>query len=238
MSSKRNPTTESQKQVDEKAASTEKSTQKSKKFKFECTRCGECCTNRGPIPVTVDDLARWTQQGSFMSIILPHLYLDSVSDQDEISKIALVPFIRMKDADENGIGDCPFYDDENKMCNIYFTLPVNCKTFPLAYNGEKFYVSDKSCPGIGKGKMTKEKLQEIRDTAVRDYEERTTTTLALIPLQGMFIRHFMEQSQQQIDQLSDEEREKLDKIIEKSKKASEQTKPQKQKDKEKNTADE
>jgi len=73
---------------------------------------------------------------------------------------SLVPYIKMKD--ENSKGVCPFYDDENKICNIYFTLPSFCKTFPLYFNGEKYYVSDPSCTGIGQGEMTKEKLEILR----------------------------------------------------------------------------
>ncbi|MHA1124969.1 MAG: YkgJ family cysteine cluster protein [Candidatus Heimdallarchaeota archaeon] len=193
-----------------------KSDEKSHKFKFECTRCGDCCQNRERIPITFTDLARWTKQGSFMSIILPHLELGSISEEDEIAKIALVPFIKMKDEDEKGIGTCPFYDPENKMCNIYFTLPINCKTFPLSYNGEKFYISDPSCPGIGQGKMTTEKLQIMRQTAMKDFSERADTTIAMIPLQGMFIRHFMKQSQESMDNLSPEDQAKLDDLIKKS----------------------
>ncbi len=194
----------------------EASKEKPSKFKFECTRCGTCCQNQDSIPVTFTDLARWTKQGSFMSIILPHLELGSISEDDELGKLALVPYIAVKDKDDNGKGTCPFYDEENKMCNIYFTLPVFCKTFPLSYNGEKYYISDPSCPGIGQGSMTKEKLLEIRNVAMRDFNERADTTIAMVPLQGLFIRHFMKQSQETVDRLSDEEKTKLDELIKKS----------------------
>ena len=190
--------------------------EKPSKFKFECTRCGACCQNRDSIPITFTDLARWTKQGSFMSIILPHLELGSISEEDELGKLALVPYIIMKDKDDSGKGTCPFYDEENKMCNIYFTLPIFCKTFPLSFNGEKFYVSDPSCPGIGQGSMTKETLLEMRNVAMRDFNERADTTIAMVPLQGLFIRHFMKQSQETVDRLSDEEKAKLDELINKS----------------------
>jgi len=190
--------------------------EKSHKFKFECTRCGNCCQDRERIPVTFSDLARWTKQGSFMSIILPHLELGSISEEDEIAKIALVPYIKMKDEDANGKGTCPFYDPENKMCNVYFTLPMYCKTFPLSYNGEKFYISDPSCPGLGQGKMTTEILTIMRQNAMKDFAERADTTIAMIPLQGMFIRHFMKQSQESMSNLTPEDQAKLDDLIKKS----------------------
>ena len=196
----------------------EKTEEKGKpsKFKFECQKCGACCQNRDAIPVTFSDLTRWTKQGSFMSIILPHLELRGVSDEDQLGQLALIPYIKMKDENENGKGMCPFYDDENKICNVYFTMPLFCKTFPLYFNGEKYYVSDPTCQGIGKGEMTKEKLQEMRDTAVRDFNERADTTIAMIPLQGLFIRHFMKQSQEQIEKMSEEDKEKLDELLKKS----------------------
>ena len=192
------------------------SEEKKHKFKYECIRCGVCCQDRERIPVTFTDLARWTKQGSFMSIILPHLELGSISEEDDIAKIALVPYIKMKDEDENGKGTCPFYDPENKMCNIYFTLPTFCKTFPLSYIGEKFYFSDPSCPGIGQGKMTTEKLTIMRQNAMLDFNQRADTTIAMIPLQGMFIRHFMKQSQESMENLSPEDQAKLDDLIKKS----------------------
>jgi Fe-S-cluster containining protein len=151
-----------------------------------------------------------------MNIILPHLRLKSLSEEDEIAKIAISPFIMMKDANEDGIGTCPFYDDENKMCNIYFTMPVFCKTFPLSFDGKKYYKSDPSCPGIGKGEMTKEKLAEMRETAIRDFTERSETNIGMVPLQGLFIRYFMEQSQEQVDRLSKEDKQKLDELVKKS----------------------
>ncbi|MHA1441352.1 MAG: YkgJ family cysteine cluster protein [Candidatus Heimdallarchaeota archaeon] len=193
-----------------------KSEDKKHKFKYECIRCGACCQDRERIPITFSDLARWTKQGSFMSIILPHLELGSISEEDDIAKIALVPYIKMKDEDDNGKGTCPFYDPENKMCNIYFTLPIFCKTFPLSYNGEKFYISDPSCPGIGQGKMTTEKLTIMRQNAMMDFNQRADTTIAMIPLQGMFIRHFMKQSQESMDNLSPDDQAKLDDLIKKS----------------------
>lgn len=199
--------------VEEQQPSEEK---KPSKFKFECTKCGACCQNRGSIPVTFNDLARWTKQGSFMNIILPHLELRGISEEDELGRLALIPYIVMKDGDKDHKGTCPFYDSDNKVCNIYFTLPVFCRTFPLSYNGDKFYVSDPSCEGIGKGDMTKEALQEMRNTAIIDFQERADTSIAMVPLQGLFIRHFMKQSQETVDRLSEEEKKQLDDLIKKS----------------------
>jgi Fe-S-cluster containining protein len=207
---------ESKKQEEKKQPAEKENEKKPSKFIFECTKCGTCCQNRDPIPVSFLDLSRWTKQGSFMNIILPHLELRGLSDTDELAKIALIPYIIMKDEDENGKGVCPFYDVDNKICNIYFTLPIFCKTFPLSFNGEKYYVSDPTCEGIGKGSMTKEMLEEMRKTAVRDFNERADTTLAMIPIQGLFIRHFMKQSQQTVDRLSDKEKQQLDDLIKKS----------------------
>ncbi|MCE7744135.1 MAG: YkgJ family cysteine cluster protein [Candidatus Heimdallarchaeota archaeon] len=201
-----------------KKENVEKTEEKEKpsKFKFECQKCGACCQNRDPIPVTFSDLTRWTKQGSFMSIILPHLELRGVSKEDSLGQLALIPYVKMKDEDENGKGICPFYDEENKICNIYFTLPLFCKTFPLYFSGEKYYVSDPTCPGIGEGDMTKEKLQVMRNTSVQDFNERADTTIALIPLQGLFIRHFMKQSQETVDKMSAEDKDKLDELLKKS----------------------
>ncbi len=215
MTDKKTKAKPEEKAQEEKEEETEEKGKPSK-FKFECQKCGACCQNRDAIPVTFSDLARWTKQGSFMTIILPHLELKGVSDEDQLGQLALIPYIKMKDEDENGKGNCPFFDDENKICNIYFTIPLFCKTFPLYFNGEKYYVSDPTCLGINKGEMTKEKLLEMRNTAVQDFNERADTTIAMIPLQGLFIRHFMKQSQEQINKMSDEDKKKLDELLKKS----------------------
>ena len=31
------------------------------KFVFNCTKCGNCCENRGPIPITFMDLQNWAK---------------------------------------------------------------------------------------------------------------------------------------------------------------------------------
>ena len=76
---------------------------------------------------------------------------------------------------------CPMYDSENKNCQVYHDMPLNCQAYPLGYNGEKYFVTDTACQGLGEGEMTAEQLKVQRDAAKEDYEARVESN-TLVPL--------------------------------------------------------
>ncbi|MHA1791804.1 MAG: YkgJ family cysteine cluster protein [Promethearchaeota archaeon] len=42
------------------------------KFKFKCTMCGSCCDNRGPIPLTLQDIEYWSSK-KIISNMFPYM---------------------------------------------------------------------------------------------------------------------------------------------------------------------
>ena len=70
---------------------------------------------------------------------------------------------------------CIFYHEESNGCQIRYSRPISCRTYPLQFDGNKFKVIDKNCPGVGQGEITKEALQEHIELAEQEFKERIET---------------------------------------------------------------
>ena len=126
------------------------------KYSFKCmeqTCTGRVCCIRQPVIVTVGDLTRWTTQGYIEHI----LGVITVTD-DESGGQVLLTTARKPLNKEPEKTSCVFFNEGSNGCTIRFSRPISCRTFPLIYDGEKFRVSDNSCPGIGRGEVTAEAL--------------------------------------------------------------------------------
>ncbi|MFX0094961.1 MAG: YkgJ family cysteine cluster protein [Candidatus Hodarchaeota archaeon] len=184
---------------------------KKKKYVFNCTKCGECCTDRTSVPVTFLDLERWINGGVIQSLF-QYLELETVKIRDDIPEFL---HLTLKKAD--GEAGCPLYDVTNKICNIYHSLPTECDAFPLGYNGRNFLLKMKNCPGLGQGKMTTERLADDRRKAKEDFEAKTTTTSLLPLINTVFFKHMMKQQEEMMTKMPKDQREKLEEILKTSK---------------------
>ncbi|MEE8402693.1 MAG: YkgJ family cysteine cluster protein [Candidatus Hydrothermarchaeaceae archaeon] len=167
------------------------------KFVFNCQRTGMCCETRDSIDVHIEDLERWWTDGSFARVY-PELKV--VTD----GGVPLRMEIQKKDT-------CQFLD--GKDCSIYDARPISCRAFPLGFNGKSFVRVDEECSGTGKGEMTAESLEEIRDAAKAEYHARVRTAAILPALHAIILKDTMAQSEEALGKLSDEDREKLKKIF-------------------------
>jgi Fe-S-cluster containining protein len=181
-----------------------------KKYVFNCTKCGQCCEKRELVPVSLADIRRWTQSGVINSVF-PHLKFRPLETTGENPQEYLT--LGLVGAEKG----CPLYDKDNKLCNIYHSLPLECKAFPLGYNGSNYYIKDKSVPGLGQGTMTKEKLIADRDSAREDFEARIEGQMVLPMLYSLFMQNLMEQQQKIMEEMPEEKRKQLDDLL-KSKK--------------------
>ena len=111
---------------------------------------------------------------------------------------------------------CIFYNEQANGCEIRYSRPISCQTFPLEFNGEKYHLSSKDCPGVGEGEVSKEALQDSRDLAEKEFRERTETTAALPAIYSVMMNQIMRQSAEAMQNLSDEDRKKMDEILAKS----------------------
>lgn len=181
------------------------------RYVFECQKCGECCEKKDSVVVSITDLERWNKD-----LTLPSLYpylaiemMDNASIQISLKK------------NESSEGEkqtgCPLYDENNKICNIYFSMPLFCRSFPLGYDRSNFYIKDKTCSGLGKGDMTEEALKEARDCAREDFEVRVSSSMLLPIIHGLILGFIMDQSKKQIDSLTPEQKNKLTEIFGKDK---------------------
>lgn len=170
------------------------------KFVFECLE-GNCpdrkCCNRSPVMVYFEDIKRWLTDQT-INIVFQNL---------EFTVSGVMPLIMLKKYPDETL--CAMFNKETNNCNIYYSKPISCATYPLGFNGTNFYIMDKECGGLGQGKMTKEALKEMRKQAKLDYECRTRTSSSLPFLQMLFLQFFQKQSQAAMENLSEEERKKI-----------------------------
>ena len=116
---------------------------------------------------------------------------------------------------------CIFYNEQANACEIRYCRPISCQTYPLEFNGEKFVLSSKDCPGVGEGEVTKEALQEARNLAEQEFNERKETTVALPAIYSVLMNQMLKQSAEAMQNLSEEDRKKMDEILAKSNEGSE-----------------
>jgi len=167
------------------------------KFVFTCQHTGRCCKTRDSIDVYVEDIERWWVNGNFARIY-PELQVATDS--------GLPMKMRIHKEEE-----CPFLDGND--CSIYDARPMSCLAFPLRFNGENFTLADEECPGVGKGEMTAEKLEELRDAARAEYHAKIRTGTIMPALQAIILQDTMRQSEEALGKLSDKDKERLKKMF-------------------------
>lgn len=124
---------------------------KIKEIKFECQRCGNCCTCDGYVFLSKLDYKRLLASKKFTAEELSKKYLTKVGYR--------LAFIDQAD------GACIFWDKINKACKIYDLRPTQCRTYPfwlsILNDNEKLEEEKSFCPGIGKGKTyNKQQIHE------------------------------------------------------------------------------
>ncbi|MHA1230973.1 MAG: YkgJ family cysteine cluster protein [Candidatus Helarchaeota archaeon] len=190
---------------------TEQPPKKRRKFVFECTECGACCYRT--FPIYFEDIKRWSIDQT-LPRVLPYLKITEVEPAG-----IQITFRKVKN--EDGKEVCPFYTPgSNNRCGIFFSKPISCVAFPLGYDKatNRYYIVDKTCEGLNRPvKMTAERLKEMRENSKLEYECRIRTFNVLPLLHLILLQYFNEQSQKVMESLSPEDREKIEKILQKSK---------------------
>lgn len=185
------------------------------KYSFKCLEkeCeSQACHTRSQIRITLGDLSRWTTAGQLEHTIHGVVI---IPDKDESNQLAIAAFQRplKKDPEKKA---CIFYNEETKSCGIAYSKPISCRTYPLEYDGSKFYVSDKNCPGVGKGEVSKESLKVAKELAEQDYNERVFTRHVLPGFYSVVMNTVAIQNQMAMSNLSEEDRAKLEELMSKA----------------------
>lgn len=196
------PTEETEEQPEKK---------ESKKYVHNCTKCGKCCEKWTEIPVYLEDFQRWMKDGS-INYVLPFLQLEETPPL-YVRIVLKRPSVEGNDPNPSG---CPLYDYQNKICNLYSSMPLHCQAYPLAYNGEKYYLVDNDSPGLGSGTMSKESLGLARQRAQEHFNALNSTSSLLPLIYSLILGNIMKRSQEAMNELSEEDRQKLDELLKKS----------------------
>ena len=185
------------------------------KFVFNCTKCGKCCSERGPVPLVLDDLVLWAENNvvnNFMPYVrfikTPRGSLDLVLSRTDADPFA---FTKEEEKGEKKVDvdtedlSCPLYNAEKKECTSYEYRPMSCRTYPLEYTGEKYQVVDDECPGVGEGEMTKEARVEMKDLATKMFEQlkllRISMPIFAQAIQPIVLKDIMDQQRKFMEQL-------------------------------------
>ncbi len=196
------------------------------KFSFNCTKCGKCCAERGPIPLVLDDLTLWAKN-KVVANMMPHLKfintpfgtIDLVMSRQNADPLSFLKPGEEEKAEEPVDPSCPMYNNDTKLCSIYENRPMSCRTYPLEYNGEKFMVvNSDECEGLYNGNSTKEEIKQMRDLAkqmnIKLTEIRIAMPVFAQAMQPFVLKQIMKVQQdymKQMDKMTPEEREKIEK---------------------------
>lgn len=118
-------------------------------LKFECTRCGNCCTGApGYVWITIEEVYKMAE---FLGIRAREFLQRYVRKVDQRMSLIELPN-----------GNCVFYDEG---CKIYPVRPSQCRTFPfwkdLLINQTNWDRAAQECPGMNQGKRFSE--EDIED---------------------------------------------------------------------------
>jgi Fe-S-cluster containining protein len=116
--------------------------EETKEFRFECVRCGKCCTdNNTLVNVTYQDILR-IKNGLNLTLeetieILGFYVFDETPTEEDRKKMVISPIKTEKGLAFTGLKknfeSCYFYDIDNKRCKIYKIRPIFCRTFPFSF---------------------------------------------------------------------------------------------------------
>ena len=219
---------ESDKVEKENEKSEKEQGEEKKKYIFNCTKCGKCCLNRGPIPLVMDDLIMWAKN-NVVANMMPYLQfiktpygtIDLVMGRQNKNPYEFLQKDEKEDKKEEEPKDisCPMYNKDTKECLIYDNRPLSCRTYPLEFDGKKFMVVDsEECEGIGNGETSNEERKEMRDLAksmnLKLTEMRIAMPILAQAFQPFVLNEIMEAQKrymEAMEKMSPEEREKVEK---------------------------
>jgi len=114
-----------------------------KNLRFECTKCGNCCTDKNTIVnLTYLDILRIKaglklDVNEVLDILGFYVFDKNLTNKDKkrmiISPISTEKGLAFIGLLKSSLGSCYFYDSTNKKCLIYDLRPSFCQTFPFSF---------------------------------------------------------------------------------------------------------
>jgi Fe-S-cluster containining protein len=124
-------------------------------LRFECTRCGACCTGApGYVWVNEEEIAELAGHLGQSVAAFARKHLRRVGDRVSLT--------------ERRNGDCVFWD-RDRGCTVYEARPIQCRTWPFWVENLEdeaaWEQTRQQCPGSGRGNWFS--LEEIEAAARR-----------------------------------------------------------------------
>lgn len=128
-------------------------------LRFQCTQCGDCCTGApGYVWVNKHEIAQLAE-------LLGYDDVEKFCDE-YVRKIGIRRSLK-----EFPNGDCVFFDNQTRKCQVYGARPRQCRTWPFwgsnLKNPEAWQATCQICPGSGRGKLYQLEQIEERRSVVR-----------------------------------------------------------------------
>jgi Fe-S-cluster containining protein len=124
-------------------------------LRFECTECGDCCTNRGDYAYVYVNREEVRQLAAHLELTT-QAFRRRYTFRDEDGWTQL----QVRDR------ACVFLDAESRRCTVYAARPVQCRTFPFwpGFVRKGRWTGDvrRLCEGIGRGKRHSRAQAEAR----------------------------------------------------------------------------
>ena len=113
-------------------------------LRFKCTGCGDCCTGSpGFVWVNTEEIAALAKHFGLSIEAFEQQYVREIG-----ARKSLIEY-------ENG--DCVFFDNKTRKCNVYELRPRQCRTWPFWDSNiatpEAWKETCQVCPGSGHGKL-------------------------------------------------------------------------------------
>jgi Fe-S-cluster containining protein len=128
-------------------------------IRFECRRCGACCTGEpGIIRISEPEIRLLAD---FLGIPVP-----------DLTRLHLRPLSSGFSIAEEADGACRFYD---QGCRIYPVRPLQCRTYPFWFSRmrsmRQWEKTLGQCPGIGNGLLySREHILDMLSRSMEDIE--------------------------------------------------------------------
>jgi Fe-S-cluster containining protein len=114
-------------------------------LRFQCTQCGDCCTGS---PGYV-----WVNKAEIEQLAAAV----GCTDIDEFSEQYVRQIGVRRSLKEYPNGDCVFFDNRTRKCQVYDARPRQCRTWPFwdsnLKSPETWEQTCQVCPGSGKGRL-------------------------------------------------------------------------------------
>jgi Fe-S-cluster containining protein len=131
-------------------------------LRFECTGCGQCCSNRGEYSHVYVNAEEVNALARFLGL-LPMEFRSRYTFEDEYGWTQL--FLEES---------CTFLEPGTRRCRVYPARPIQCRTFPFwgeLIEGGRWTAEARSlCEGVGRGQL--HSIEEIE----RNIEEMAASS--------------------------------------------------------------